>query len=58
VGKPEGKRPLGGPEHTWKDNNRMDLRETGWGGMDWIDLAKDRDQWRALVNTIINLRVP
>jgi hypothetical protein len=52
VGKPEGKRRLG-----WEDNIRMDLREIGWGGMDWIDLAEDRDQWRALVNTVMNLRV-
>jgi hypothetical protein len=42
---------------TWNDRSEMDLRETGWGGMDWIDLAEDRDQWRALVNTIMNLRV-
>jgi hypothetical protein len=54
VGKPEGKRPLGRPRRRWEDNIRMDLREIGWGGMDWIDLAQDRDQWRALVN----LRVP
>jgi hypothetical protein len=57
VGKPEGKRPLGRPRRGW-DNIRMDLREIGWGGMDWIDLAQDRDQWRALVNTVMNLRVP
>jgi hypothetical protein len=56
VGKPEGKRPLGRPR--WEDIIKMDLRETGWGGMDWIDLAQDRDQWRALVNTVMNLRVP
>jgi hypothetical protein len=42
----------------WEDNIRMDLREMGWGGMDWIDLAQDRDQWRAIVNTVMNLRVP
>jgi hypothetical protein len=42
----------------WEDNIRMDLREIGWGGMDWIDLAQDRDQWRVLVNTVMNLRVP
>jgi hypothetical protein len=58
VGKPEGKRPLGRPRLRWEDNIRMDLREIGWGGMDWIDLAQDRDQWRALVNTVMNLRVP
>jgi hypothetical protein len=58
VGKPEGKRPLGRPRRRWVDNIKMDLRETGWDGMDWIDLAQDRDQWRALVNTVINLRVP
>jgi hypothetical protein len=58
VGKAEGKRPLGRPRHRWDDNVRMDLREIGWGGMDWIDLAQDRDQWRALVNTVMNLRVP
>jgi hypothetical protein len=58
VGKPEGKRPLGGPRRRWEDNIKMDLRETGWGGMYWIGLAQDRDQQRALVNTIMNLRVP
>jgi hypothetical protein len=58
VGKPEGKRPLGRPRRTWEDNIRMDLRGIGWGGMDWIDLAQDRDQWKALVNTVMNLRVP
>jgi hypothetical protein len=46
VGKPEGKRPLGRPRRMWEDNIRMDLREIGWGGIDWIDLAQDRDQWR------------
>jgi hypothetical protein len=58
VEKPEGKRPLGRPRRRWEDNIRMDLREIGWGGMDWIDLAQDGDQWRALVNTVMNLRVP
>jgi hypothetical protein len=53
VGKPEGKRPLGRPRRRWVDNIRMDLREIGWDGMDWIELAQDRDQWRALVNTVI-----
>jgi hypothetical protein len=57
VGKPEGKRPLGRPGSTWEDNIKMDFRETGWGGMDWIDLAQDRDQWRALVDTVMILRV-
>jgi hypothetical protein len=58
VGKPDGKRPLGGTRRRWEDNIRMDLREIGWGDMDWIDLAWDRDQWRALVNTVMNLRIP
>jgi hypothetical protein len=60
VGTPEGKRPLGRPRRRWEDNIRMDLREIGWGGsgVDWIDLSEDRDQWRALVNTVMNLRVP
>jgi hypothetical protein len=58
VGKPEGERPLGRPRRRWVDNIKMDLRETGWDGMDWIKLAQDRDQWRALVNTVMNLRVP
>jgi hypothetical protein len=52
VGKPEGKRPLRKSCHRWLDNIKLDLREIGWGGMDWIDLAQDRDQWRALVNTV------
>jgi hypothetical protein len=58
VGKPEGKRPLGRSRRRWVDNIKMDLREIGWDGMDWIDLAENRDQWRALVNTVMNLRVP
>jgi hypothetical protein len=58
VGTPEGKRPLGRPRHTWMDNIKMDLREIGWSGMDWTDLAQDRDQWRVLMNTEMNLRVP
>jgi hypothetical protein len=57
VGKPEGKRPLGRPRLRWVYNIRMDFTEIGWDGMDWIDLAQDRDQWRALVNTVMNLRV-
>jgi hypothetical protein len=58
VGKPEGKRPRGRPRHRWVYNIKMNLRGIGLGGMDWIDLAKDRDQWKALVNTAMNLRVP
>jgi hypothetical protein len=58
VGKPEGKRPLGRPKSGWVDNIKMDPQEIKWGGMDTIDLAQDRDQWRALVNTVLNLRVP
>jgi hypothetical protein len=58
VGKPEGKRPLGRPGHRWQDNIKMDLREIGRGGMDWIDLAQDKDQWRSHVNTVMNLQVP
>jgi hypothetical protein len=57
VGEPKGKRPLGRPRRKWEDNIRMDLRQIGWGGMDWIDLAQDRDQWRALVNAVMNVRV-
>jgi hypothetical protein len=53
-----GKRPLGRPKRRWVDNIKRDLGEIGWDGMDWIDLAQDRDQWRALVNTVMNLRVP
>jgi hypothetical protein len=58
VGKPEGKRPLKRPRRRWEDNIRLDLREIGWGGMEWIDLAQNRDQWRAVVNTVMSLRVP
>ena len=57
VGKPEGKRPLGRPKHRWEDNIKMDLQEV-CGGMDWIELAQDRDRWQALVNAVMNLRVP
>jgi hypothetical protein len=57
VGKPEGKRPLGRPRRRWVDNIKIDHREIGWDGMDWIVLAQDRDQWRALVNTVMNLQV-
>jgi hypothetical protein len=58
VGKPEGMRPLGRPRRRWVYNIKIDLREIGWGGVDWVDLAQDRDQWRDLVNKVINLRVP
>jgi hypothetical protein len=58
TGKSEGKRPLGRSGRRWEDNIKMDLREIEWGGMNWIDLAQDRDQWSALVNTVMNLRVP
>jgi hypothetical protein len=58
VGKLEGKRPLGRPRGRWEENIKMDVGEIGWGGMDWIDLDQDRDQWRALLNTAMNLRVP
>jgi S-ribosylhomocysteine lyase LuxS involved in autoinducer biosynthesis len=58
VGKPEGKRPLGRPRHRWEDYIKMDLQEVGCGGMDRFKLAQDRDRWRALVNTVMNFRVP
>jgi hypothetical protein len=58
LGKPEGKRPLGRPRRRWMDNIKMDLREIGWDGVDWMDMAQDRNQWRALVNMVLNLRVP
>jgi hypothetical protein len=58
VGKRERKRPLGRPRHRWVDNIRMDLGEVGWDDVDWIGLAKDRNRWRALVNSVLNLRVP
>jgi hypothetical protein len=58
VEKSEGKRPLGRPRRRWVDNIKMDLREIGWDGMDWIELPQDRDQWRALVKTVMNLWVP
>jgi hypothetical protein len=57
VGKPEGKRPLGRPRRRWMDNIRIDVGEVGWGDVDWIGLAKDRNRWRALVNSLLNLRV-
>jgi hypothetical protein len=58
VGKPEGKRPLGRPRRRCVDNIKIDLLELGWGGVDWIGLAQDRYNWRALVNAVMNLRVP
>jgi hypothetical protein len=58
VGKPERKRPLGRPRRRWVDKIRMDLGEVGWGDVDWIGLAKDRNRRRALVNSVLNLRVP
>jgi hypothetical protein len=57
VGKPEGKRPLGRPRRRWENGIRIDLREIGWRSVDWIHLAQDRDRWRAVVNTVMNLRV-
>jgi len=57
VGKPEGKRSLGRPRRRWEDNIKVDLQEVG-GGADWMELAQDRDRWRALVNTVMNFRVP
>ena len=58
VGKPDGKRPLGRPRRRWEDNIKMDLQEVGGGCEDWMELAQDRDRWRALVSTVMNLRVP
>jgi hypothetical protein len=58
VGKPEGKRPLGRPRHRWVDNIKMDLCEIGWGGVDWFSLAQDGDNWRALLDVIMNFWVP
>jgi hypothetical protein len=58
MGNPEGKRPLGRLRRRWGNSIKMDLREIGWDGVDWIDMAQGRDQWRALVNTILNFRVP
>ena len=57
VGKPEGKRPVGRLRHRWEDNIKMDIQEVGCGSMDWIELAQDRDRWRALVSTVMNFRV-
>jgi hypothetical protein len=58
VGKPEGKRPLGRPRRRWEDNIKIDFQEVGRGRGDWMELAQDRDRWRALVSTVKNLRVP
>jgi len=58
VGKPEGKRPLGRTRRRWEDNIKLDLQEVGCAGMGWIDLTQDMDRWRALVNAVMNLRVP
>jgi hypothetical protein len=58
VGRPEGRRPLGRPRRRWEDNIKMDLWEIGFGDVDWIHWAQDRDRWRALVNTVMNLRFP
>jgi hypothetical protein len=58
AGKPVGRRQLERPRRRWEDNIKMDLRKVGWGDVDWIDLAQDRDRWRALVYTVMNLRVP
>ena len=58
VGKPEGKRPLGRPRRRWQDNIKMDLQEVGCGDMDWIELAQDRDRWRAFVNVVMNFQIP
>jgi len=57
-GKSEGMMPLGRPRRSWEDNIKMDLQEVGCGGMDWIDVAQDRDMWRAVVSAVMNLRVP
>jgi hypothetical protein len=58
VRRPEGRRPLGRPRRRWEDNIKMVPQEMGWEGVDWIDMAQDRDRWRALVNAVMNLRVP
>ena len=57
-GEPEGKRPLGKPRRKWVDNIKKDLQDVGYGSMDWMDVAQDRDRWRALVNAVMNFRVP
>jgi hypothetical protein len=58
MGKPEGKRPLGRSRRRWDDNIKMDLKDVGWDGTDWIDLVQDNDQWQALLNAVMNLSVP
>jgi hypothetical protein len=58
VGRPDGRRPLERPRRRWQDDIKMDFKDVGWGGMDWIDVAQDRDRWWALVNVVMNLRVP
>ena len=58
VGKPGGKRPLGRPRRRWEDNIKMDLQEVGCGGMNWIELVQDSDRWRALVNVVMDVRIP
>jgi hypothetical protein len=58
VGNPEGKRPSGGPKRKWEDSIRVDLREIGWEGVDWMHLVQESDQWQARVNTVMNLRIP
>jgi hypothetical protein len=58
VGRPEGRRPLGRPRRRWEDNIKMDLQEVRWEDMDWIDMAQDRDRWRAVVSAVMNFRVP
>ena len=58
MGKPEGKRPLGRPKCRWEDNIKMDLQKVGCEGIDWIDLAQDRNRWRALVNAVMNFQIP
>jgi hypothetical protein len=57
MGKPEGRRPLGSPRRGWENEIRMDLRETGWGSVNWIRLAPDRDRWRAVMNAVMNFQV-
>jgi len=57
-GTSDGKRPLGRPGHRWEDNIKMDLKEVGCGGKDWIDLAQDKDRWQSLVNVVMNIQVP
>jgi hypothetical protein len=58
VGRPEGRRPLGRPRHRWENSIKMDLQEVEWDGVAWIDVTQDRDRWQALVNAVMNLRVP